>query len=782
MQKTFQIQISGRVQGVGFRPFVFALAQKHALSGMIYNNEQGVIIQVNATPRQANDFVEDLLQNPPPVARILQHQIKEIPHQVFEGFRIQASAKNSQVNLPLTPDFAICQDCQTELTDPANRRYHYPFITCVNCGPRYAITQQFPFEREHTSVVEFPMCNTCNEEYSAPENRRFHAQTNSCPECGVQIVLKNNRGEVLATQATEVFALAAEAIQKGKIIAIKNTSGYILCCDATKSEAVKELRTRKQRPTKPLALMFSDLTQAQQYARLTHREAKALQATVAPIVIAPAQPSTNLALNNIAPGLRQIGVMLPSSGIFVLLMQQLNVPIVATSGNMHGSPILSKVEEAETVLTEVADLFIHHNLEVTFPQDDSVIKYTPKKQRKIILRRSRGMAPNYLNYQKIKPLPEGKQAPKKQEQILAMGSHLKSTFALLPNEHLYVSQYFGNLQNYEVSARYARMLQSYVQLFEAKPSVVLTDTHPGYQSTITGQELSEAWGSKLHQIQHHKAHFFSVLSENKLLDQEVLGVIWDGTGLGEDQAIWGGEFFRYAPYQMERVAHLEYFDWLAADKMATEPRLSLLSLATEQMQEVVKPKFSAMEWKVYQNRLAKSTQKTSSMGRLFDAVAALLLDIDHNTFEGEVAMLLEAEAQNHDPIQLTDYLATENSLNLPVKLLIERIYEAKQRQVPVNQIAANFIYTLVASIGKVAQQLNLQHIAFSGGVFQNALLVDMIEEHLGDDFRLHFHCAFSPNDENISFGQLIYYQNIVNQTFQKLKKREKHVFSDTWED
>ncbi|HAS46677.1 MAG TPA: carbamoyltransferase HypF [Microscillaceae bacterium] len=754
MQKTFQIQISGRVQGVGFRPFVFTLAQQHTLSGVIYNNEQGVIIKVNATPAQVCDFVEELLLNPPPVARILRHQVTEIAPQNFEGFRIVASAKNSQINLPLTPDFAICPDCQTELTDPENRRFHYPFITCVNCGPRYAITQQFPFERDHTSVVEFPMCTTCESEYTTPENRRFHAQTNSCPECGVQIRLKNNAGEILASEATEVFTLASQAIRQGQIVAIKNTSGYILACDATNVAAVQQLRVKKQRPTKPLALLCKNLTQAQKYAHLTQKETKALTSTVAPIIIAAAKAQTNLATTAIAPGLREIGVMLPSSGIFVLLMQHLDFPIVATSGNIHGSPILSEETQVQEALSEVADLFIHHNLEVQFPQDDSVVKYAPKSQRKIVLRRSRGMAPNYLPYQKMKPTGPA--------QVLAMGSHLKSTFALLPNEHLYISQYFGNLQNYEVSARYARMLQSYIQLFDAKPSIILTDMHLGYQSTIIGQELSATWGSKLYPVQHHQAHFAAVLAEHHLFDDQVLGVVWDGTGLGDDQAIWGGEFFGYASHKIERIAHLEYFDWLAADKMAAEPRLSLLSLASDQMSEQVQAKFSPLEWKVYQNRLSKSTQKTSSMGRLFDAVAALLIDADFNAFEGEAAMLLEAQAQGYDPDQLLDYLAGETYTNLPAKLLLERIYEAKKQQVPIRQIAANFIYTLVESIRQIAQKAHLEHIAFSGGVFQNALLVDMIETYLSQDFSLYFHSAFAPNDENIAFGQLMYYQHIID--------------------
>jgi len=422
----------------------------------------------------------------------------------------------------------------------------------------------------------------------------------------------------------------------------------------------------------------------------------------------------------------------------------------ATSGNIHGSPIISKETDAIQKLSEVADYFLHHNLEVTFPQDDSIVRFAGEHQ--ITLRRSRGLAPNYFN-----------SSPSENEKVLAMGAHLKSTFSFVPNIHTYVSPYFGNLDNYNVLERYEKSIVKYEQLFEKRPEVILIDSHPQYQSSIVGKELAEKWKPKLISIQHHKAHFASVLGELNLFEskEKVLGVVWDGTGFGEDQAIWGGEFFSYQNHYIERLFHFEYVDWIAADKMAKEPRLSLLSMLPDSKRDLAKSKFSETEWKVYNKMLANNNLKTSSVGRLFDAVASLLDIIDKTSYEGEAAMLLENQARNYQGDDFIDFLKDGALKSIPSKTLTSAIQKAKEKGISTAQIANSFIHTLAMVILKVAKQNGYETIACSGGVFQNSVLVQKLSGlSKKQGFKLKFNRILSSNDENISFGQLCYYQHI----------------------
>ncbi|UII75385.1 carbamoyltransferase HypF [Flagellimonas sp. HMM57] len=752
MQQTFQIIISGQVQGVGFRPFVYNLAQKLKLKGIVCNNENGVQIQVNTSQNQANDFLQRILENPPVISNIQSHSLAEISFQEYIDFRIVPSALNHKINIPLTPDFAICEACKTEIRDKDNRRFGYAFTTCTNCGPRFAITTKFPFERANTTISEFQMCSSCESEYMDATHRRFHSQTNSCMDCGIVLTLTNVNGEQIESDQSKIIQKVGKLILEGAIVALKNTNGYLLCCDAKNKTAIERLRAKKQRPSKPFALLYPSLEKIKTDFEVNVEEETALKSAVAPIVILnPTEAARELKMESIAPRLHQLGVMLPSSALLTLLIDSIQIPIIATSGNIHGSPIISEEKKAIEELAGVADYFLHHNLEIVFPQDDSVLRFAGEHQ--ITLRRSRGLAPNYL------------ESNSGGEKILAMGAHLKSTFTFVPNAHTYVSQYFGNLDSFDVLERFQTSIDQFQQLFQTKPETILIDAHPQYQSSILGKELSKKWNTNLISIQHHKAHFASVLGEHKLFEtkEKILGVVWDGTGLGEDNAIWGGEFFAYENCNMERLTHFEYVDWLAADKMAKEPRLSLLSLLPEKEKNRIKNKFTKTEWKVYNTMLAGNTLKTSSVGRLFDAVASLLKLIDVCSYEGEAAMLLETKANAYSGGIYIDFLEDLEFDTVPSKKIIQSIYRELERSVSIEQIAASFIHTLALVVIKVAKKNGLNTIACSGGVFQNVVLVDKLTVLAEkQEIKLKFNRILSSNDENISFGQLCYYQHIKN--------------------
>lgn len=750
MLKTYKIAVSGQVQGVGFRPFIYCLASEFSLNGTVSNNEEGVLIFASGEANNIESFYSKLIQFPPPASRIKKSSIIECEKIIFKDFSIINSNKVVKLNLPLTPDFAICEDCKTEIKNPDNNRFNYPFTTCINCGPRYAITKNFPFERSNTSIDEFSMCDECEKEYTSPSNRRFHSQTNTCSTCGIQLFLISSEGKTIETSKENLFKTVADLLSKGNIIAIKNTSGYLLCCNAEDEKVIKELRVKKNRPNKPFAVLYPSMEFLKKDINLTEAETASLTSTENPITIISSKNYIGrLAINLVAPGLNQLGVMLPYTGILQLLANQLNFPIIATSGNIHGSPIICENDEAVDKLSNVADYFLQHNLKITHPQDDSVVKFSVKFNQEVLFRRSRGFAPNYLNI-----------SIQSKEKILALGADLKSSFAFYPNSYLYVSQYLGNLENYDVYNRFTSEVNLFINIFEQQPEVILVDKHPLYHSSKFGKELAKKTSSKIVEIQHHKAHFSAILGEYNLFEEKVLGVIFDGIGFGNDEQIWGGEFFNYEGNIIERIHHLEYFDWLLGDKMSKEPRLALFSLASDEIEPVLTEKFTSNELKTYQYLKRENKLKTSSIGRLFDAVASLLNITDYNSYEGEAAILLENIVENYDLKSCESYL--NSSEEFSAKQIISNIYKDILIGISNKTIIHNFLFTLGNYIVEFAKNNNYKHIAFSGGVFQNTTLVDMIIELVPEEIKLYFHSNLSPNDENISFGQLMYYLHIKN--------------------
>jgi len=753
MLKTYKIGITGQVQGVGFRPYVYSLATEFSLTGTVSNNEKGVIIFASGIEESILTFYNKLIKSPPPVSRIKESTFNQVEDISFDEFKIIPSQKGGQLNLSLTPDFAICNDCQYDIVNQDNRRYNYPFTTCVNCGPRWAITETFPFERNHTSIDEFPMCEECVEEYTNPIDRRFHSQTNTCKTCGIELVLVNNLGEKIETSKRSLFNNIAALLLDGKIIAIKNTTGYLLCCNAENEQVVQSLRDKKNRPNKPFAVLYPSLDLLKNELHLDKVHVKALTSTERPITIISLENyKGKITLNNVAPGLSQLGVMLPYSGILQLMAKELSFPIVATSGNIHGSPIISENDEAFNKLNHVADYFLQHNLRITHPQDDSVVKFSTKFKEEVFFRRSRGYAPNYFNASIVSD-----------KKIMALGGHLKSSIAYFPNEFLYISQYLGNLDNFDVYERFTNTVLNFIDLFEQKPNVILADSHPTYQSTLYGKELAKQFSTEIYKIQHHKAHFAAVLGEHDLFDSDgsILGIIWDGTGYGEDGQIWGGEFFKYQSNIIDRTCHFEYFNWLAGDKMSKEPKLSLLSLAHDDMQSVLSDKFSETEIAIYQSLKKNNKLKTSSVGRLFDAVASLLDICDINTYEGEAAILLENYIISYDLADCKLYCSVLENNSIPTKELLYNLYLDFKNGNSKKNIITNFLFTLAMIIFQIADKHNLKNIALSGGVFQNTTLIDMIKEIGENNYKLYFNRNLAPNDENISYGQIMYYLNCM---------------------
>lgn len=777
---TWHIHIEGQVQGVGFRPFVYKTAQDFGLKGWVNNSLDGVHVEFNADEAKANAFYETLIEQAPVLSQITRHKLQSIESCNFDRFQIVHSDSSGTANLLLSPDFGICPECKSELLEVTNRRNNYPFITCTNCGPRYSITRKVPYDRAFTTMDSFAMCSDCHEEYDSPLDRRYYSQTNSCPNCAIELSLYNANKEIVSKELSQISQAIHTAWNDGLTVAIKGIGGYLLTCNATNSDAVQRLRDRKYRPSKPFALMFPDIESIEHTLNIGPEEKRLLNYPVSSIVIATIRKdqSSELALEQIAPGLNYLGVMLPYTPLYELLLKDYGKPIVATSGNISNTPIVFEDEKALGELFEIADLVLSNNRDIVIPQDDSVVKFTPLSRQKIILRRSRGLAPTYIN--------AGLSWPK--QSVLATGAMLKSTFSLLHHQNSYLSQYLGDLSQFDTQENYRKTLDHFFQLLHFNPQLILSDLHPSYPSTHIGEQLAKDHAVEHQQIQHHQAHFAAIIGEYNLMhsDSPILGIIWDGTGYGTDGQIWGGEFFVYDNYVFTRANHFNYFHSLAGDKMAKEPRISALSLCSEVpgAKALLQDKFAAMEWKVYSRLLEKTDGlKTSSVGRIFDAVAAILGVCDQQSYEGEAAMLIEQLAQtwvNQNGMEFSDhYFDTQwTETAIPTDQLIAKILLDIVKGFSPGFIAAKFHYSLVRLIEQVAVRQKIKHIAFSGGVFQNSLLLDLLIQYLGTDYQLYFHKDLSPNDENISFGQLIYF-HIEEQLLLSKNKSKNHVLSNS---
>lgn len=779
---TYHLHLSGQVQGVGFRPFVWRLARDWGLKGWVNNTTDGVHVVYNAPAGEAEAFAQAVLREAPALSVITGHTLEILPAQTFPDFQIVHSAGDAEPDLLLTPDFGLCDDCRLELNDPANRRAGYAFLTCTHCGPRYSIITALPYDRERTTMAPFRQCPACAAEYDDPADRRYYSQTNSCPVCGIALRLIDTAGKTWPHPLETAIAW----LKSGKILAVKGIGGYLLMCDATDAGALTALRARKRRPSKPFALLYGHLEQLAGDALVDTAEEKLLQSPAAPIVLLPLRehPASGICAGLVAPGLDQIGVMLPYTPLLELIARGFGKPLVATSGNISGSPILYEDDKAQQALSGIADALLMNNRDIAIPQDDSVLRLSPVHGQKIVLRRSRGYAPTFLfetppptsplkergdvtsRYPLRLPSPSGEGSGV--GSLLALGATLKSSFTWQLKGNTYVSQYLGDLESFDTQEAFEHTLRHFLGLFRQKPDQIAVDKHPDYFSTRLGKRLADEWQIPVREVQHHKAHFAAVLAENGCLTHKkesthpILGVIWDGTGYGDDGQVWGGEFFVFHRQTIERVAHFEPFAFILGDKMPREPRISALSLAHGQADATpwLEPKFSAQEWALYQKMLARPVAlHTTSAGRLFDGVASLLGLADRVSYEGEAAMLLEQMAARYFKINgLTHAFDARmrelpDLLLVPTQAIVQQVITSIKDGASLEQTAAFFHAMLIEQIRRQARRHGCQTLAFSGGVWQNALLVDLALEWLRPEFELLFHRQLSPNDEGVSFGQ-----------------------------
>lgn len=751
---------------MGFRPFVYRLATQHRLTGWVRNTASGVEITVSGPQEALLQFRSRLVDLAPSQAQILQFSHTEKTFASFPDFAILPSEPEGEKQVWLTPDFAMCDNCRKELHQPENRRYHYPFLTCTDCGPRFSVIRQLPYDRDKTAMATFAMCPTCLQEYQDPSDRRFHSQTNSCPTCGITLWMAASAGS--STPPEGIIQEAVYAISRGEILAVKGIGGFLLMCDARQEQTIRTLRARKHRPTKPLAVMYPDLDRISEDLLLNDAATEALQSVAAPIVLLPLQdhPESGICAEALAPGLEQLGVMLPYAPLLELLATEAGFPLVATSANISGSPILADHTEALSHLAGIADKWLLHDRDIVVPQDDSVMGFAPLSGQSVVYRRARGMAPGFFS----------STAAPRDLRLLAMGADMKNTVAWTHQGHTYISQYLGDLAHVACQQRQQAFLDQVAETFDFLPQTLLTDAHPAYHATQAGQQKGADMGVPVTAYYHHQAHFAALLAEHDLLAEKrpILGFVWDGTGWGEDGNIWGGECLVYEEGQFTRTHHLAYAPMRLGDKMAREPRVSALAFSEDLMQVAfrVQGLFDARAWQWYQQLWQRPAPiYTSSMGRLFDAVAALLHLCPVQSYEGEAAMRLEALATRHIRQHGTPQSAYPLMLDKAIdwKPWIAGILEDLDQGQSPGFVAARFHLTLVEGVAQLAETMAIRDLAFSGGVFQNRLLIDLICQRMAATHTLWFHRQLSPNDENISLGQLACYQ--IDHVLYPLKKQ-----------
>jgi hydrogenase maturation protein HypF len=757
-----QLQISGVVQGVGFRPFVYHLARNLGLTGWIRNTNRGVSIELEGTTTHLQEFQIRLQTEKPTHAQL--HRIEvtqtaivgDIDFTILDSVESPSQPKSAVI----LPDLATCTACFADIFNPANRHYRYPFTNCTYCGPRFSIVKSLPYDRTNTTLQGFPMCPACQAEYDNPANRRFHAQPNACHICGPHLELWDRSGEVIADR-DDALLQAAAAVRSGQILALKGLGGFHLIVDARNDVAVKRLRDRKHRPDKPLAVMFPSIDRVPEYCQVNPLAAQLLQSANAPIVLLPVHARSLFTLpDEIAPNNPNLGVMLPYTPLHHLLLAELGFPVVATSGNRSGEPICIDETQALTTLAGIADVFLVHNRPIARPVDDSIVQVINGQLS--LLRRARGYAPM--------PISLGDVETTSDETILAVGGHLKNTVALYIDRQLFVSQYIGDLDCVPTGDRFRSTIQELCSLYNTTPSIVVCDNHPDYYSTQFASKLVTA-DAPLISVQHHYAHVLSCLADNQW-QPPVLGVAWDGTGYGLDGTIWGGEFL-WLPAESGfiRAAHLRTFPLPGGEKAVKEPRRCAVGLLYECLGEAAFDRldlaplesFLPAELSILKMMLQRglNTPYTSSMGRLFDAIAALLGLCQNVTFEGQAAIQLEFAIAGHVTDATYPYLVYGEPLQFDYAPTIEAILQDLLDRVSPAIISATFHNTLVAGLVDIACRLRHQYpemvkVVLTGGCFQNRYLLERSIKQLQlHDFLVGYHHQLPSNDGGISVGQIM---------------------------
>ena len=736
--KRERLTVEGTVQGVGFRPFVYRLAQELGLRGYVQNTPAGVIIEIEGAETPLAAFKKALAERKPPQARFLRLDNMPLTTKGEHDFVIRPSEAGEETAAVMLPDLAVCDDCLREMNDPSDRRYGYPFINCTNCGPRFSIITALPYDRPNTTMAGFEMCEPCRREYDDPADRRHHAQPIACPECGPQLELRNVKGKATARR-DKALVKAAQAVRDGKILALKGLGGFHLVCDARNAEAVAELRRRKIRAVKPFAVMYPSLNMAQADCMILPDEMKLLSSAESPIVLLRRNPAPAVA-ENVAPGNPNLGVMLPYTPLHHLLMSELGFPVVATSGNRADEPIRTDEDEAVDALRGIADVFLVHDRPISGRCDDSILRLM--RGRATVLRRARGYAPLPV------VVTHGFAAP-----VLAVGGHLKNTVALAVRDRVFLSPHVGDLDTPEACAAHRAAADLLCRLYKAEPEIVVHDLHPDYGST----RMAEERGGNAVAVQHHHAHALSCMAENGV-KSPCLAVAWDGAGYGTDNTIWGGEFLKIEPGGFERALHFLPFLLPGGDAAALDPKRAALGMLYALDGEGAFDRNIGLPGE--DARLMKAALKknincpqTSSAGRIFDAVAALTGICAKNGFEGQAAMALEFAA-DPDATSLYDFRIDGRIIDW--RPMLRAILGDIDKGAEPGEISGNFHATLAAMILAAAKCVGEEAVLLTGGCFQNALLLDYAVDALEQSgFTVHTHRHVPPNDGGLALGQVM---------------------------
>jgi hydrogenase maturation protein HypF len=799
-----RISVRGIVQGVGFRPFVYGLATKHGLKGWVCNTSEDVKIEVEGEAGSIEQFYLELRTKAPPLARIEDIAMSYYPPTGYRSFEIRHSVAEEGKYQLISPDIATCQACLSELLNPHDRRYRYPFTNCTNCGPRFTIIEDMPYDRPKTTMRYFRMCAQCQAEYDNPLNRRFHAQPNACPKCGPRVELLDAQGEeVIASHSCEpkawqaakqphsdAISSASQLLRKGKILAIKGLGGFLLACDATNDMAVKTLRQRKRRSSKPFAIMVSGMDEARKHCHVYPEEEKLLTSAQSPIVLMRWKKDSSVS-REVAPNLGYLGVMLPYMPLHHILLRDTGLPLVMTSGNISEEPIAKDNGEALRRLSGIADYFLIHNRDIYSRYDDSVT--VVEKGESQLLRRARSYAPYpiHLTF--------------KTKQVLGCGAEVKNTFCLTKDNYAFLSQHIGDMENLETLEHFDNTISLYKRLFRIEPEIIAHDLHPDYLATKYAQELGDS-GMRLVSVQHHHAHIVSCMADNGL-EAPVIGVAFDGTGLGSDGHIWGGEFLVADYHGFRRAGHLEYLPLPGGEAAIKRPYriaigylLSLLGEDTLRAVTAMKRSAEGSEDAARQRRSAFMDQVneaeievikrqierrinsplTSSMGRLFDAVSALIGIRGEIDYEGQAAVELEMAAYTCDCEERDSlltagtgsaisydkesypYRITEDGGIRVVRLtdLLSGVTTDLKEGASQGRISVKFHNTAARMVNEmcrlIASETGINQVALSGGVFQNRLLLAKTVNFLEQNgFQVFTHRQVPTNDGGISLGQAV---------------------------
>jgi hydrogenase maturation protein HypF len=747
-----RIKVRGVVQGVGFRPTVYKLASVHHLNGYVFNTSSDVTIIVEGVLSDIESFVDNLEQVAPPQSHIESISVEEEPVKGFEQFSIEASRVQDQEYQLISPDIATCPQCEREIFDPSDRRYQYPFTNCTNCGPRFTIIEDMPYDRKNTTMRTFTMCPQCLKEYNDINDRRFHAQPNACPGCGPALQLTDSSGKSVAG---DPLSLSADLLRQGNILAIKGLGGFLLACDATDDAAVALLRQRKRRRFKPLAVMMACIDDVEKYCHVSEKENALLVSSQAPIVLLKTRLSSSILSSQVAPNTTSLGVMLPYTPLHHLLLRKADRPLVMTSGNMSEEPIAAGNDEALQRLSGIADYFLMHNRDICSRYDDSVTMVVSSGTQ--IIRRARGLAP----YPVKLPFNAG--------MVLACGAETKNSFCITRDNNAFLSQHIGDLENIETLDHFEDTLKLYKKIFRIEPEIIAYDMHPEYLATKYALDLIQSAGMKGAAVQHHHAHIVSCMVDNGI-QEPVIGVAFDGTGYGEDGTLWGGEFLLADYSGYKRLAHFEYVPLPGGKAAIVKPYRMALSYLFKVFGDVTLklelPFLKGIdndEITLFKRQIDRkiNTPQTSSCGRLFDAVSALLDLRKEADYEGQAAVELESIAELNDcggyPF---DVIEKDGIKVVSFDRMFRSMIDDMNHKRPASYIAGRFHETVAEVVLAVCRMLvektGINRIALSGGVFQNCLLLELTIKKLEEEgMTVLVHHDVPANDGGIALGQAV---------------------------